>query len=193
MCSVLKVIVMVFLYSEDSIFVAEKYVAEEVEEDKKFGDLLELRFDNTDNNLVLSSEGKSTIFAPTTFGQNRLPEDVVLKNSFGAPANQTVFGDIEIAGNLICNRVTATSDERFKENMVEVVDLPLSSLKTYSYILGGKRCFGIKAQEAFLQPDLSPLVEETKWGLSVDYNGLTALLLERVNSLEKKLEKLCDP
>ena len=181
---------MVFWYSEDSIYVAEKYVAEEVEEDDKFGDVLELRFDNTDNNIALTSGETTTIL--NTFEQ-KMPTGVVLTNTFGAPANQTVFGDLDIAGNLRCNRVTATSDERFKENMVEVVDLPLSSLKTYSYILGGKRCFGIKAQEAFLQPDLSPLVEETIGGLSVDYNGLTALLLERVNRLEKEIRNLRDP
>lgn len=203
---------MVFLYSGDSIYIAERYVAEANNVVDKYGDRLQLRFNNTTNELSVSNTTNTpTIIAdaddgtPTDPDQQSPtdpnapiylppsqdpPSDAVLKNTSSQPVDQTVYGNFNLVGGLTCSWVTATSDERLKHNMVEIGDIPLTDLKVYSYTIHGKRRFGIKAQEVDPKEQLSPLLENNGKNLSVDYNGLTALLLERVNRLENKLKEM---
>lgn len=188
---------MVFLYSGDSIYVAERYVAEADNVVDKYGDRFELRFDNTTNELSISNTSDSPVviadaddvFSPSQ-GFQRSAFEAVLKNTPSEPVEQTVYGNFNLVGGITCSWVTATSDERLKHNMVEVGDVPLTDLKVYSYTIHGKRRFGIKAQEVDTKEQLSPLLENDGRNLSVDYNGLTALLLERVNRIENKIKEI---
>lgn len=190
---------MVFLYSGDSIYVAERYVAEADNVVDKYGDRFELRFDNTTNELSISNTSDSPVviadaddvFSPSQdFQRSGSSSEAVLKNTPSEPVEQTVYGNFNLVGGITCSWVTATSDERLKHNMVEVGDVPLTDLKVYSYTIHGKRRFGIKAQEVDTKEQLSPLLENDGRNLSVDYNGLTALLLERVNRIENKIKEI---
>lgn len=187
---------------------AEKYVAETNDLVEKYGDRLQLRFNNTTNELSVSNTTTTTpvIVADADDGAEPPPppppspseptydqqqsSDAVLKNTSGNPVDQTVYGNFNLVGGITCSWVTSTSDERMKENMVEVRNIPLTDLKVYSYIIHGKTRFGIKAQEVEAKEQLSPLLENNRGNLSIDYNGLTALLLERVNRLEKKIKEM---
>ena len=92
--------------------------------------------------------------------------------------------NIHAGGDVTCNAVTTTSDERLKEDVrpVEVRDVEVD-WKSFKYKATGKESHGVVAQS--LKQSHPELVHEDPDGrLSVDYIGL---LCERVARLEAKL------
>lgn len=96
----------------------------------------------------------------------------------------------ETNGNMFATSFQATSDIRKKENIISINNANLSSLNTYSYnFIGSKdRKIGLIAQEVEkLYPEAVTTDEE---GFkSLDYNAIVALLVVKVNELEKKYGK----
>lgn len=186
---------MVFLYSSTGIYIAERYSSETQDEAEKYGNRLKLEFNTTTNELSLTNtDGETVVVGDTDPGEGPassvnvlaiVQENAVLKNSMASPLDQTIHGALDVSGGLTCSWVTAVSDGRLKENLELVDDVPLEKLGTYSYTMQGKQRYGIMAQEAQEHKSLRPLIHDCGRHLSVDYNGLTALLLARVNRLEQ--------
>ena len=199
---------MVFIYSTTGIFIAEKYDAAaqpaDSEDAGKFGNVLKLEFDATTKEIQLKASNMTgSTQKPVADGDigegpplleselvEKLARYCVLKNEPGGTSGQTVNGNLGVSGNVLCTQVLATSDARLKSNIEEVDGAVLSGLRSYRYTLAGKDRYGIMAQEARRTPGLEILVHEENGALSVDYNGLVALLLAKVNTLEMELEKL---
>lgn len=190
---------MVFIYSATGISIAEKYdpVAED---ENKYGSVLKLEFDAITKELELRTLTSGKPLADVDLGEgpplleselvSKLSEYCILKNDPASPTVQTVNGNLDVIGNVICTQVMATSDRRLKSNIEEVKKDVLSTLRAYSYTLAGKKRFGIMAQEAQEIKGLEPLVDEREGALAVDYNGLCALLLAKVNNLERELKHI---
>lgn len=189
---------MVFIYSSTGIFVAEKYNPAVEEEENKYGSVLKLQFDAVTKEIQLRGLATGKILGDVDYGEGpslleselveKLTEYCILKSNPGSAIGQTVNGNLSVVGDVVCTQLLATSDRRLKNNIQEVEEDNLSELHTYSYTLAGKRRFGIMAQEAQEIPGLESLVDEQNGTLAVDYNGLCALLLAKVNSLERKLK-----
>jgi hypothetical protein len=104
-------------------------------------------------------------------------------------------GDLHVDGDVVAFSTTVASDNRLKEN-VKVIDNPLEKLEqlkgvTFDWVdRDNKKSGGVIAQE--LQKVLPELVKEVdslnkddKF-LTVDYNGVIALLIEAVKDLSEK-------
>lgn len=103
-------------------------------------------------------------------------------------------GDIWSAGTITANGdVVAFSDKKLKENL-EIIDNPLdkiSKLSGYTYDRidqDNRRSVGLIAQD--VQKVLPEAVTETDGTLGVNYNGVTAALVEAVKALQKEVEEL---
>lgn len=121
----------------------------------------------------------------------KLRQYCVLKQEPGAPP-QTVQGNLVVTGDISGSRLLSTSDMRLKENVEPISAVDFSKIQAYRYNLKDSDVsqFGIMAQHA-LEVGLGELVfEDTDGKLSVDYQGLTALLLSKVNELQERIEKL---
>lgn len=109
----------------------------------------------------------------------------------------SVAGNVSVSGALTCSSaikgatLQATSDIRLKKDLEEVEVADLSSLHAYTYTLrqDGKRHIGLIAQQ--VKEEYPEAVSEGADGfLSLDYNSVVALLVAKVNELEKRLEKV---
>lgn len=103
-------------------------------------------------------------------------------------------GDIWSSGTITANGdVVAFSDKKLKENL-EIIDNPLdriSKLSGYTYDRidqGNRRSVGLIAQD--VQKVLPEAVTETEGTLGVNYNGVTAALVEAVKALQNEVEEL---
>lgn len=100
---------------------------------------------------------------------------------------------IKINGTVTCQKIICLSDETKKENISANKDviLKMKNLKSYTYTFktdNKEKKIGLLAQEVNNQfPESTVNVGETVY---VDYNSITSLLVDCVNELSKKVEKL---
>lgn len=103
----------------------------------------------------------------------------------------TVNGSLTVTGTLKGGTVQATSDRRLKTNISELESLNIASVKAYRYVLksDGMHHVGLIAQD--LIKVLPEAVQADEKGfLSIDYNAVVALLVNKVQSLEARVSKL---
>lgn len=103
----------------------------------------------------------------------------------------TVNGSLTVTGTLKGYTVQATSDRRLKTNISELESLNIASVKAYRYVLksDGMHHVGLIAQD--LIKVLPEAVQADEKGfLSIDYNAVVALLVNKVQSLEARVSKL---
>lgn len=161
-----------------------------------------LVFDPISSSLnILAGTGSSKPIADADPGEGppltedelvtKLQQYCVMKQEPGGPP-QTVQGNLIVTGDVIGSRLLSTSDARFKTNIEPIRDVDLGKLGAYRYNLKESDVtqYGIMAQEA-LTAGLDPLVTQGSDGkLRVDYQGLTALLIAKVNELQQRIENI---
>lgn len=108
--------------------------------------------------------------------------------------NITLGGDFVAQSVLSLNNVTAFSDKKIKTNIKEIGSVlnKLDKINTYSYEKFGNKEIGVLAQEIKEQfPDLvkETIYEEEKL-LTVDYFGLTGILLKAIKELKERIDKI---
>lgn len=189
---------MPFVYTANGFFFAESYDPTATDPVLKYGsNVLAVDFDLETNQVQVQSTGAGSIkpIADADEGEGpplleselaaKLEQYCVLKSpAAGGP--QAVQGSLEVAGQVVAAQVLSVSDARLKRDVRPLGPLP--RLAAYSYEIDGRTQYGVLAQEARAR-GLDALVVERPGGyLSVDYNGLVALLLQRVNDLEDKVD-----
>lgn len=110
-------------------------------------------------------------------------------NTYAALSSATVT----FTGDIKAKTFQATSDKRLKTIVNEVNDVDLSNIKTYSYFFtndSNERVrYGVMAQD--VKEVLPYAVSIGNDGYySVDYNGLVAILIAKINKLENQLNNL---
>jgi hypothetical protein len=107
------------------------------------------------------------------------------------PQTYSHSGVYETNGTLVAVSFQATSDRRKKTNIKELGDLDLSGIKSYNYTLinNSEKRTGLIAQEVM---DVIPnaVKSDEKGFLSLDYNAVVAVLVNKVNQLEARISKL---
>lgn len=118
------------------------------------------------------------------------------KSGGAITGNVTVTGDITCTGTVQGATVTSTSDRSKKEDFECVSDeYDISSLVPYRYTLlsDGKKHLGLIAQEVQLyvpEAVIEHYDEKGKKFLSIDYNALTSILLDKINKQEREINTL---
>jgi hypothetical protein len=103
----------------------------------------------------------------------------------------TVSGSLTVTGALKGGTVQSTSDIRKKSNIVAIGDVDLHSIKAYEYNLedNKRRSTGLIAQE--VEKILPTAVSTDDEGfLSLDYNAIVAVLVDKINRLEARVNEL---
>ena len=104
---------------------------------------------------------------------------------------ESTSGHIRTIGNVYAANVTASSDERLKDNITTAPVGLIDSLKgrEWDWKESGEKGSGVVAQE--LEQVLPHLVHEDDEGMkSVAYNGLIAYLIEEIKDLKAQVEAL---
>lgn len=102
----------------------------------------------------------------------------------------TVSGNLTVTGNLVGMTVRASSDARLKSEITPY-DVSLDTLQAYKYKLKEHKGYniGLIAQE--VQKIIPEAVDKDTSGyLSLDYNAIVALLVNKINNLEKRISIL---
>jgi hypothetical protein len=107
----------------------------------------------------------------TSFLTPNIDNDV----SLGTPSLRYTNG--YFANAVYANGIQLTSDERFKTNIEPIVSTKLRDLRPVSYMIGGKKKYGLLAQE--VQKVYPELVEGDE-KLSLDMESLIALLVKEL-------------
>jgi putative phage tail fiber repeat-containing domain protein len=108
--------------------------------------------------------------------------------------NITLGGDFVAQSVLSLNNVTAFSDKKIKTNIKEIGSVlnKLDKINTYSYEKFGNKEIGVLAQE--IKEQFTDLVKETIYEkeklLTVDYFGLTSILLKAIKELKERIDKI---
>lgn len=108
--------------------------------------------------------------------------------------NITLGGDFVAQSVLSLNNVTAFSDKKIKTNIKEIGSVlnKLDKISTYSYEKFGNKEIGVLAQE--IKEQFPVLVKETIYEkeklLTVDYFGLTGILLKAIKELKERIDKI---
>ena len=108
--------------------------------------------------------------------------------------NITLGGDFIAQSVLSLNNVTAFSDKKIKTNIKEIGSVlnKLDKINTYSYEKFGNKEIGVLAQE--IKEQFPVLVKETIYEkeklLTVDYFGLTGILLKAIKELKERIDKI---
>lgn len=108
--------------------------------------------------------------------------------------NITLGGDFIAQSVLSLNNVTAFSDKKIKTNIKEIGSVlnKLDKINTYSYEKFGNKEIGVLAQE--IKEQFPDLVKETIYEkeklLTVDYFGLTGILLKAIKELKERVDKI---
>ena len=99
--------------------------------------------------------------------------------------------NITTTDTIHCGVIDVTSDIRLKSDIKKIGDIDLSYLGAYSYYLKNDkehRRVGLIAQD--VQKVLPEAVNERDDGtLSIDYNAIIAVLVNKINELEKRLNE----
>ena len=95
-------------------------------------------------------------------------------------------------GRLNAQEFNSLSDIRYKEN-IELIENPMDKINalrgvTYDWKNNGNGSAGIIAQE--VQAVMPELISETEEKMTVNYNGLTGLLIEAVKELSAEVAAL---
>lgn len=100
--------------------------------------------------------------------------------------------NITASDTVHCGVIDVVSDIRHKSDIKKLEDIDTSSLSAYSYFLNGDtdhRRIGLIAQE--VQKVLPEAVNEREDGtLSIDYNAVVAVLVNKINKLEEKIKNV---
>ncbi|MCD7977026.1 MAG: tail fiber domain-containing protein [Tannerellaceae bacterium] len=106
-----------------------------------------------------------------------------------------VCNNLEVKSNLVTPSSSETSDRRLKNKIRKIEKVDLTPIYAYNYTINvGKEDtkkeipkIGVIAQE--VQEVYPDLVTENEGYLAVNYNGLTALLLQKVKELEARIKE----
>ena len=106
----------------------------------------------------------------------------------------TVTGNLTVTGTLSGATLSATSDIRLKNILEQVKDVDLSSLNAYRYTFKDDehrdKHIGLIAQDVQkILPEVIITNKETGY-LSIEYNALIAILIDKVNRLEQRINEL---
>ena len=128
-----------------------------------------------------------------TSGQYYLP----MASAAGNGAQQSLVTDDTLyydpaTGQLNAQEFNSLSDIRYKEN-IELIESPMAKVEalrgvTYDWKNNGNASAGIIAQE--VQAVMPELISEQEDRLTVNYNGLTGLLIEAVKELSAEVAAL---
>ena len=116
--------------------------------------------------------------------------DATSLNNYLPLSGGTVSGNLKVTGTLVGRSVRASSDARLKSE-VTLYDVSLNTLHAYRYKLKNHDGYhiGLIAQE--IQKIIPEAVDKDPSGyLSLDYNAIVALLVNKVNALEKRISIL---
>lgn len=108
--------------------------------------------------------------------------------------NITLNGDFIANSVFSLNNVTAFSDKKIKTNIQPISSVlnKLDNIDTYSYEKFGNKEIGVLAQE--IQKEFPELIKETTYEkeklLTVDYFGLTSILLKAIKELKKRVDSI---
>ena len=121
-------------------------------------------------------------------------KDIKLSGNDGGSGITALTLDMSEAGAATFNNnVTAFSDERLKDN-IETLDGGLSkilSMRGVTYTRDGKDNVGVIAQEVEkVIPQIVKTADDEMGTKSVDYSRITAVLIEAVKELTKRVEEL---
>lgn len=119
----------------------------------------------------------------------------VMQSWIGSAGSNSTSGTgyITTSGEIKATSFTATSDINKKENLKGITDIDLTGIKAYKYNFKGqsedKVHIGLIAQDVEkMYPEA--VNRDAEGSLSLDYNSIVALLVDKVNELEKKVEEL---
>ena len=106
--------------------------------------------------------------------------------------NAFVGGDLSVAGDVTANDYNSTSDESKKDNIVEIDDALAKVLDlrgvTFDWKNGSGSSAGVIAQE--VEKILPEIVKGESGDMTVQYNGIIALLIGAVKELSAEVEHL---
>ena len=146
-----------------------------------------------------------TFNAPATFGANDIQTLRNIQSTGIATFNQVSFtgiitttgnafvgGDLSVAGDVTANDYNSTSDESKKENIAEIDDALAKVLDlrgvTFDWKNGSGSSAGVIAQE--VEKILPEIVKGEAGDMTVQYNGIIALLIGAVKELSAEVEML---
>lgn len=157
-----------------------------------------MAYDNIKNKLLVSQvDIVGLIDTKLDVTGNAVSATKATQDSLGRQINTTyltisggtVSGNLTVTGALKGSTVQATSDQRLKTN-IHPIDCDVSSLCAYSYNLkddADHTHVGLLAQE--VQKCLPQAVSSDDNGyLSLDYNAVVAILVNKINKIEAKLK-----
>jgi len=114
--------------------------------------------------------------------------DLALKANKASP---TFTGDVIVGGRVKASSFQTTSDRRLKTNIRSLEEVDLGSLKAMKFRFKDASVdrIGLIAQ------DVQQIVPEAVWKdvdgmLSIDYNALVAVCIDKINKLEREVEAL---
>ena len=160
------------------------------------GDLL---IDVDGSEVKLSDGGTQfgTLFnSSSDFGikSNVNDKDLVFKGEDGGSTITALTLDMSEAGAATFNNnVTAFSDERLKSNIntLEYGLEKINNLRGVTYTRDGRENIGVIAQEVEeVLPNIVLTADDEMGTKSVDYGRITAVLIEAVKELTKRVEEL---
>lgn len=106
-------------------------------------------------------------------------------------ASDVTTASVVASGPVSCDTIDVTSDERKKSNITRLEEYDLSSIKGYRYKLNDdeKIHIGLIAQE--VEKIIPEAVNVRRDGtLSLDYMAIVAILIDKINKLEEKVNRL---
>jgi hypothetical protein len=169
------------------------------------GDLFTQVADFSATNGTTFSNKIVTFNAPATFGANDINTLRNIQSTGIATFNQVSFtgiitttgnafvgGDLSVAGDVTANDYNSTSDESKKNNVAEIPDALSKVLDlrgvTFNWKDGSGSSAGVIAQE--VEKILPEIVKGNPGDMTVQYNGIIALLVEAVKELSAEVEHL---
>ncbi|MAK82580.1 tail fiber domain-containing protein [Phenylobacterium sp.] len=165
---------------------------------------------DVEGDIILDAKGQQIYFKKdgTTFGQVQTEAspssfsfestvsdgDIIFKGNDGGSSITALTIDMSEAGSATFNNnVTAFSDERLKSN-IETIDGGLAkilSMRGVTYTKDDKDNVGVIAQEVEkVIPQIVMTADDEMGTKSVDYSRITAVLIEAVKELTKRVEEL---
>lgn len=145
---------------------------------------------NVEKNLTV--EGNATLQSIESTGikcTGNTQTDAITSNT--GTVKELNSDNITATDTIHCGVIDVTSDIRLKSDVKKLSDIDLSSLYAYSYYLKDDkkhRRVGLIAQE--IQKVLPEAVNEREDGtLSIDYNAIIAVLVDKINKLEERLNE----
>jgi len=163
---------------------------------------------NLSGNLILNSPTNSissileiktnnlTYFAIDKNGNTNISGNVVINNLQNSSYALDVNGNIQISNNInIGGNINSTSDIRVKENILRLNNCidKIETISGYNYTRNDlhdktQKHIGLIAQE--VECAYPELVNETKYTKSINYQGISAILVECIKELNNRIKIL---